>query len=186
MTATACITHLPETALAIVGAGVTAWQGKHCRYSPEHATELRNIILRIISRKATAITIPLKKLLFVLEADEFNHHFLFLEPDVSIITSLDHDHVDIYPTRDSYLAAFNQFCTNTSKAVFTLSSVAEELAPNKKIITPSAESFNFTHIIGGHNHANASLALHVVYYLTDHYHKKTTSSRIKGSIEAFL
>lgn len=185
MSAAACINHIPETALAIVGAGVTARQGKHCRYNPAHGTELRNIVLRIISRKATALTIPLKKLLFVIEADEFNHHFLFLEPDVSIITSLDHDHVDIYPTRDSYLTAFNQFCTNTKEAIFTLPGIASELQPNKKIIIPPVESFDFTYIIGGHNHTNASLALGAVSYIAQHYNKPITSS-CKTSIEQFL
>lgn len=120
MAAIACIEHIPDSALAIVGAGVTQRQGKHCRYNHDHYEALRDIVLRIISRKATALHIPLKKLLFIIEADEFNHHFLFLEPDVSIITSLDHDHVDIYPTRETYLQAFDQFCTNTKERIITL------------------------------------------------------------------
>lgn len=184
MVAAACIDHIPETTLAIIWAGVTQWEWKHCWYNNKKRTELRNIVLRITSRKATSLHIPTKELFFVIEADEFNHHFLFLEPDISIITSLDHDHVDIYPTRDSYLAAFNQFCTNTKHRVFTLSSICKELEPNKKIITTQPQTFDFTLIVWGHNHANASLAFDGVCFAAQDSDSKK-SVEIKKSIEQF-
>jgi UDP-N-acetylmuramate--alanine ligase len=184
MSACACIEHIPETALAIVGAWVTQRQGKHCRHNPTHKKELYAIIMRIISRKATKSYIPQKKLLFVIEADEFNHHFLFLEPDVNIITSLDHDHVDIYPTRENYLAAFQQFCNNTREQVFTLPSIAEELSDHtQKIITPPMTHFQFAHLIGGHNHANASLALAAALFVAEHF--SSPLSWFSRSIEHF-
>jgi UDP-N-acetylmuramate--alanine ligase len=184
MSASACIEHIPETALAIVGAWVTQRQGKHCRHHPAHTQELHDIVMRIISRKATEPLLPVKKLLFVIEADEFNHHFLFLEPDVSIITSLDHDHVDIYPTRDSYLAAFHQFCSNTREQIFTLPSIAEELSDHTpKTITPPITHFEFVHLIWGHNHANASLALAAALFVAEHF--SSPVSWFQASIEQF-
>ena len=46
---------------------------------------------------------------FVYEADEFDRNFLAFQPLISIITGIDWDHHDIYPTRDEYEQAFNQF-----------------------------------------------------------------------------
>ena len=46
---------------------------------------------------------------FVYEADEFDRNFLAYEPYFSIITGIDWDHPDIYPTRDDYNVAFREF-----------------------------------------------------------------------------
>jgi UDP-N-acetylmuramate--alanine ligase len=46
---------------------------------------------------------------FVIEADEYDHMFLGLRPEVGIITNLEHDHPDIYPTTTAYESAFRQF-----------------------------------------------------------------------------
>ena len=46
---------------------------------------------------------------FVYECDEFDRNMLNFEPDYSIITSLDYDHPDTYPTKKSYVDAFVQF-----------------------------------------------------------------------------
>jgi UDP-N-acetylmuramate--alanine ligase len=46
---------------------------------------------------------------FIYEADEYDRNFLSFYPEVSVITGIDWDHPDIYPTRESYLEAFNEF-----------------------------------------------------------------------------
>lgn len=46
---------------------------------------------------------------FVIEADEYDHMFLGLKPEIAVITNMEHDHPDIYPTWESYETAFNQF-----------------------------------------------------------------------------
>ncbi len=46
---------------------------------------------------------------FVIEADEYDNTFLALRPEVAVVTTLDHDHVDVFPTRDSYRDAFRSF-----------------------------------------------------------------------------
>lgn len=46
---------------------------------------------------------------FVIEADEYDHMFLGLRPQIAVITTLEHDHPDIYPTPESYQEAFAQF-----------------------------------------------------------------------------
>ena len=46
---------------------------------------------------------------FVIEADEYDHMFLGLNPEVAVITNIEHDHPDIYPDHDDYENAFRQF-----------------------------------------------------------------------------
>ena len=45
----------------------------------------------------------------VIEADEFDRSFLTLNPEKAVITSMDADHMDIYGSRESILAAFEDF-----------------------------------------------------------------------------
>ena len=46
---------------------------------------------------------------FVIEADEYDRMFLGLKPRIGIITNLEHDHPDIYPTAESFHQAFSDF-----------------------------------------------------------------------------
>ena len=46
---------------------------------------------------------------FVIEADEYDHMFLGLHPQVAVITTIEHDHPDFFPTPESFFAAFEQF-----------------------------------------------------------------------------
>lgn len=47
--------------------------------------------------------------LLVSEACEFNHSFLHFRSTTAVITNIDHDHVDIYPTIDDVIEAFAMF-----------------------------------------------------------------------------
>lgn len=185
LTAVWAIENFPQTALAIVGAGVVSRWWANCQFNHEYKAILHSIMQRILSRKYTDEKIPMKQHLFIVEADEFNHHFLSLSPDISIITSMDHDHVDIYPTRQEYLSAFQQFCMNTHGPVFTLASIAEELQNNDNIqvITPTA--FSFKTMIWWHNHNNASLALAALDYVQKQFWLSIDPAIIKQSIESF-
>lgn len=54
---------------------------------------------------------------FIYEADEFDRNFLAFHPYLSLITGIDWDHPDIYPTKDEYDDAFRQFLTQTECAL---------------------------------------------------------------------
>ncbi len=45
---------------------------------------------------------------FIIEADEYDGMFLGLHPDLLIVTNIEHDHPDFYPTPKVYLDAFVQ------------------------------------------------------------------------------
>jgi len=54
---------------------------------------------------------------FVYEADEFDRNFLSFQPHLSIITGVDWDHHDIYPTIREYQKAFLQFVDQSQQTV---------------------------------------------------------------------
>jgi UDP-N-acetylmuramate--alanine ligase len=45
----------------------------------------------------------------VVEADEYDYSFLWLEPDVAIVTNVDYDHPDLFADQDAYDEAFVRF-----------------------------------------------------------------------------
>jgi UDP-N-acetylmuramate--alanine ligase len=47
---------------------------------------------------------------FVAEADESDGSFLLLEPELAVVTNVEDDHLDFYPTRDDIERAFTAFC----------------------------------------------------------------------------
>lgn len=63
---------------------------------------------------------------FVYEADEYDRNFLSFYPDISLISGIDWDHPDIYPTLASYNEAFLEFF-DQSKEVFIWRDDAEKL-----------------------------------------------------------
>ncbi len=46
---------------------------------------------------------------FVIEADEYDHMFLGLVPQIAVITNVDYDHPDLYPSKIVYQETFKQF-----------------------------------------------------------------------------
>ncbi|MEN9936262.1 MAG: hypothetical protein RLZZ387_2841 [Chloroflexota bacterium] len=50
----------------------------------------------------------------VIEADEYDRTFLALTPSVAVITNVEWDHVDIYPTKETYDEAFRQFARSVA------------------------------------------------------------------------
>lgn len=69
---------------------------------------------------------------FVIEADEYDRMFLGLAPTIGIITSLDHDHVDCYPSFSDYLKAFLDFTEKISPDGHLL--VYQDDAGNQKLL----------------------------------------------------
>lgn len=55
--------------------------------------------------------------LFIFEACEYQKHFLIYHPSTIIITNIDYDHVDTYPTIKEYEKAFNDYCQNSQEII---------------------------------------------------------------------
>ncbi|HEV2412935.1 MAG TPA: Mur ligase domain-containing protein [Candidatus Saccharimonadales bacterium] len=54
---------------------------------------------------------------FIYECDEYDHNFLAFHPHLGVITTIDYDHPDTYPTKESYQAAFGQFASQCGQLV---------------------------------------------------------------------
>ncbi len=76
---------------------------------------------------------------FVYEADEYDRNFLSFYPEIALISGVDWDHPDIYPTREGYLAAFREFIDQSVKT-FIWNDDAQELGSEASdSITPVDE-----------------------------------------------
>ena len=53
----------------------------------------------------------------VVEADEYDRSFLRLDPNISIVNSIDADHLDIYGDRSHLVEGFNQFAASSHDCV---------------------------------------------------------------------
>lgn len=94
---------------------------------------------------------------FVYECDEFDRNFLHFHPYVSLITSIEHDHADTYPTEESYMEAFRQF-SKQSEAVITWSDYESVLGASSHISYLEQPDSRLS-LRGEHNRRNASLIL---------------------------
>jgi UDP-N-acetylmuramate--alanine ligase len=54
---------------------------------------------------------------FIYEADEYDRNFLAFRPYMSLITGIDWDHPDIFPTRENYNQAFTQFFGQSEQVI---------------------------------------------------------------------
>jgi UDP-N-acetylmuramate--alanine ligase len=55
----------------------------------------------------------------VIEADEYDYAFLSLTPDMAIVTNVDWDHPDLYPSEADYHTAFRVFASQVRRLVLT-------------------------------------------------------------------
>ena len=71
-----------------------------------------NAFLGGISKNyGTNLLLSSKSDYIVIEADEFDRSFHWLSPYISVITSTDADHLDIYGTKEAYLESFQHYTT---------------------------------------------------------------------------
>ena len=71
----------------------------------------------------------------VMEADEFDHSFLQLSPYVSIVTSIDADHLDIYGDYQHVTDSFNEFVNKTSADGLVIYHADLPIKTDKKHVT---------------------------------------------------
>lgn len=97
---------------------------------------------------------------FVYEADEFDRNFLHFKPRLSLITKVDYDHPDTYPTTKDYTNAFVEFI-NKSQETYLWKRDCDYLniTPNQHINCVDDNSImKSLKLPGQHNRENAILA----------------------------
>jgi len=103
---------------------------------------------------------------FVYEADEYDRNFLSFFPYLSIISGLDYDHPDTYPTQASYDDAFREFIDQSGKT-FAWHEDAERLglAQDSKItvLDEKSQAIDEQLTLAGHvNRKNAWLVVEAI------------------------
>ena len=71
----------------------------------------------------------------VMEADEFDRSFLQLDPYISIVTSIDADHLDIYGDKEQVLESFRQFVDKTMSNGVVIYNKDLPLVTDRKCLT---------------------------------------------------
>ncbi|QJU10447.1 hypothetical protein FBF26_04260 [Candidatus Saccharibacteria bacterium oral taxon 488] len=91
----------------------------------------------------------------VYECDEFDRNFLHFSPWLSLITSVDYDHPDTFPTPDDYRAAFRQFGEQSTQ-VIAWREDADVFTPTN--VTVLEQTDPQITLAGEHNRRNGTLA----------------------------
>jgi len=118
---------------------------------------------------------------FVYECDEFDHNFLHFHPYLSLITSIDYDHPDTYPSKENYFAAFRQFIDQSDMAIMWRVDhdlIAATDADNW--ILGDDEVIDLK-LAGAHNRRNATLVIKALEYLQSQFavsSAKTSAARV--------
>jgi len=122
---------------------------------------------------------------FIYECDEYDRNFLHFNPDISLLTSVDYDHPDTYPTEKSYFDAFNQFISQ-SKLVICWNKDFDMDATTKynmvHLIDQDKRDVSFINLAGLHNRQNAYL---VFTLLVDHLGAVGDEEEIVKILNAF-
>ncbi len=96
---------------------------------------------------------------FVLEADEFDRNFLSFQPHISLITGVDYDHQEIYPTLHDYQNAFVKFCRQSKRTVLWQEDAQKiHFANEHSFVLDDKDLAGYT-LVGSVNRKNARLVV---------------------------
>jgi UDP-N-acetylmuramate--alanine ligase len=107
---------------------------------------------------------------FVYEADEFDRNFLTFHPYLSLITGVDWDHPDIYPTREAYEQAFRDFIAQSQHTVLWHSDQSRlqlETAGTYTVLDDTTDELNLVQLSGLVNRRNAWQVIRAVEKITE-------------------
>lgn len=111
---------------------------------------------------------------FVYECDEFDRNFLHFHPYLSLITAVEHDHVDTYSTATDYYQAFSQFAAQSQQVITWKDQTQNMRLPASAWIIDDDEVQTIA-LAGEHNRRNATLVAKAIEYLrsVERIHGKT-------------
>ncbi|HSW77717.1 MAG TPA: Mur ligase domain-containing protein [Candidatus Chromulinivoraceae bacterium] len=124
---------------------------------------------------------------FVYECDEFDRNFLHFTPYLSLLTSIDYDHPDVYPTKGDYMAAFRQFVSQSQMTIMWHADNKEVGATAKDGWVLGDHEVMDIHLAGAHNRRNATLVVKAAEYLKlgDQTHIQTILDTFPGTDRRF-
>ncbi len=107
---------------------------------------------------------------FVYECDEFDRNFLAFEPHISLITGVTWDHHEIFPTREDYQMAFQEFITQSEHTVLWQEDAMHlnlPASPTLAIQDSADPRIDDITLPGLYNRLDAWLAIQSVHRTTD-------------------
>ncbi|MBP7775328.1 MAG: hypothetical protein KA069_01875 [Candidatus Saccharimonas sp.] len=117
---------------------------------------------------------------FVYECDEYDRNFLHFRPFLTLLTSVDFDHPDTYPTQRDYVDAFSTFLAQSNQAIMWRRDTVINIVPTKRSwILDDREIIPFQ-VAGEHNRANATLVAKACEFLG-----LGDAEQVKSAIESF-
>lgn len=122
---------------------------------------------------------------FIYECDEFDRNFLHFQPSVSLITAVDYDHPDTYPTKEDYDAAFDQFMKQSDLVICWNKDASLDGLDNGTVVHMMDQDTTDVGIIGLpglHNRQNAYL---VYAMFVDHFGAKGNEQEVISLLSSF-
>jgi len=107
---------------------------------------------------------------FIYEADEYDYNFLAFNPFMSLISGVDWDHPDIYPSREEYYRAFRRFIKQSQWSVLWHGDAKELKLPSAKnvlLLHDNEEVINKIKLPGHVNRLDAWLAAKSIFEIVD-------------------
>lgn len=162
---------MPDFWLGILWAMVPGFNNQSYAINKEAKNDIRTIFDYIFTGKTFSSLVSgssslIKKRSFLVEACEYKRHFLHLDLDYAIITSLELDHTDYYQDMEDYLSAYETLISKVRYKVFIPQWLSTEVSSFNQFLESSVsiqrvriETIEFTHLIGDHNTINGSLVL---------------------------
>lgn len=172
--------------LWILWALVPSFDWKNYLINKRITSKIRSIFQHIFDWNYAELDIEtLKKYYFLVEADEFNRHFLLLDVDYALITNIELDHSDVYNDFYTYLNIFKSFIYRTRYRVFLLewenSTQTLKEVFHKKIKIAKNRTFNMKNLFWNHYNDNLS----VLFDLLIHVNPKIDLDKIRKLIDSF-
>ncbi len=153
---------LPNFGLGILWALVPGFNTQSYVINTKAKKDIKNIFDYVFTGKALEYK-NIKKRSFFVEACEYKRHFLYLDLDYAMITSLELDHTDYYKDMKDYLSAFKTLVSKVRHKVLVpkwLKSIVPSF--HRSIVPVSIKNIPFNHIRGKHNDVNGSLILELM------------------------
>lgn len=120
---------------------------------------------------------------FIYECDEFDRNFLAFQPYLSVITGIDHDHHEQYPTKAEYLQAFKQFLSQSTHKVLWQEDAVKldmEAKDDTLILSESDPTLNQLSLPGKVNRLDAFETIAALGLLSEH-----TADQMTAAMNAF-
>ncbi len=107
-----------------------------------------------------------KSTYFIYECDEYDRNFLHFFPKVSLMTSIDYDHPDIFETEEAYRDAFAQFVAQSAHTIAWADDLHKlTLGHEESTWSLGNNEVKQLSLAGAHNRRNGTLALKLLEYL---------------------